>query len=254
MPLLDFPATAHAPAVNLFAQRLRAGDEQDRALLMNLQEEDRVSDGRRTAFHAALAGSRQLDRKEQFKEAAPVAQRALPVPVPRPSSVAGTWCHHVGFGALQRYKYVSPALQRVARPPPRIPLARPIGQREDGSSAPFWITSATSTNADDIRNRLGLCLIISGEHLCRITIGVDRAPGRALFIPSAVDAGFYPAWRHPGPGHTDPWGRTRHLETDAVSERELLTLPDAADDLVADYIGLVSTDPPRGYLVARGIA
>lgn len=46
---------------------------------------------------------------------------------------------------------------------------------------------------------------------------------------------------------------TRHLETDAVSERELLALPDAADDLEAHYVGVVNTNPPGGYLTARGI-
>lgn len=204
MSLLAAPSTAHAPAVNLFAQQLGAGDASNRALLLNLQEEDRVPSGKRKAFHAALARSRHRDCKAQFKEAALAAQRALPVPVPHPRGIAGTWCHHVGLGDLKRYNYVSSALQRMVRPPPRIPLARRIGQREDGSVDVFWITNHTGANADDIRNRLGLCMTVRGDHLCRINIGVDRVPNRPLFVPTAVDAGFYPAWRHPGPSHTHP--------------------------------------------------
>ncbi len=253
MSLLDFPATAHAPAVNLFARRLRAGNEQDRALLLNLQEEDRVPNDKRTAFHAALAGSRRRAWNDRFKDAAPAAQRALPVPVPHPRGIAGTWWHHVKLKDLQRHKFVSLALQRVSRPPPRMPLVRRMGQPASGTDFSFWITSASSANANDIRDRLGLCATERGAQLYRISIGVSRAPTRALFVPSVIDAGFYPAWRHPGASHTDPWGMTRHLETDAVSERELLALPDAADALEAHYVGLVSTDPPHGYLVARGI-
>jgi len=120
MSLLDSPATAHAPAVNLFARRLGAGDEQERALLLNLREEDRVPNDKRTAFHAALAGSRRRAWNARFKEAASAAQRALPVSVPHPRGIAGTWWHHVKLKDLQKYKFVSLALQRVSRPPPRM--------------------------------------------------------------------------------------------------------------------------------------
>jgi hypothetical protein len=188
-----------------------------------------------------------------MRDAAPVAQRALPVPAPRPAAVAGAWWHHVALESLQKYKYVSLALRGGTRPPPRLRLARPVGRPETGADLPFWITNATGAGADDIRDKLGLCFVPRGAQLYRIHIGVDAAPGRPLYIPTALDAGSYPAWRRPGASHTDPWGMTRHLETDVASAPELLALPDPADELDAHHVGLVGTDPPRGYLRERGI-
>ena len=46
---------------------------------------------------------------------------------------------------------------------------------------------------------------------------------------------------------------TRHLETDAPTERELLMLPHDADALVAAYVGPVDTAPPKGYLARRSL-
>lgn len=253
MPLLEPSTPAHAPALRRFAARLREGDEQDRSLLLNLAEEDRIPDDKRDAFHTALVNSRKRSWKHRFWEAAPAAERALPVPTPRPAEISGTWWHHVPLRALERFRYVSPALHGVSRPPPRLPLRRPIGRPETGPDRSFWITAATNASADEIRNRLGLCLIIRGEILYRIRIEIDRAPARPLYIPTAVDAGFYPAWRHPGSGHSGACGLTRHLTTDAASERELLALPDDADATVAQHVGRVDTAPPRDYLRARGI-
>lgn len=254
MSLLDHPDPAHAPAVERFSAHLRTGDEDERAVLLNLQEEDRVPESRRAAFHAALAGSKRRSWKDRFvKDAAPAAQRALPVPSPRPSAIAGTWWSHVTFAGLQKYKYVSLTVHKGSRPPPRLPLARHLGVEETGTDRTFWITKAVSPSADELRDRLGLYYFGRGDRIYRVSIGVDRAPRRALYVPSALDAGFYPAWRHPGASHTHPWGMTRHLDTDAPSEVELLALPDAADALEAHDLGVVSTDPPRGYLRVRGI-
>ena len=110
-----------------------------------------------------------------------------------------------------------------------------------------------SPSVDDLRDRLGLYYFVRGDRIYRVSIGIDGAPRRALYVPSAADAGFYPAWRHPGAGHAHPWGMTRHLDTDVASEAELLALPDAADALVAHDVGVISTDPSRRYLQARGI-
>ena len=148
---------------------------------------------------------------------------------------------------------MSKAQKKGERAPLHVRLKRPIGQRVDGSGGTFWITNATSANANDVRDRLGLCQILRGQKLYRISIGMSPATARQLFVPSAVDAGYYPAWRHPGAGHPHPWGLTRHLDTDVASERELLAFPDAADARKAQYIGPISTDPSRGYLVVRGI-
>lgn len=253
MSLLKPAAPAHAPALKRLAATLRAGDEHDRAVELNLQEEDRVPDSRRRAFHAALAGSKRRAWKDRLKEAVPAAQRSLLVPTPRPGGVAGTWWHHVGLASLQKYKYVSLALHKGSRPPPRLRLARPMGRPENGADLPFWITSATSASAEDIRDRLGLCFIFRGEKLYRISIVVSASSLRMLYIPTAVDAGFYPAWRRPEVSHTEPWGMTRHLQTDLASERELLALPDSADAQEAHLVGVIGSDPPRGYLRERGI-
>jgi hypothetical protein len=255
MSLLDSPSRAHAPPVKRFSERLRTGDEYERAVLLNLQEEDRVPDSRRAAFQAALAGSKRRSWNDRFtKDAAPAAQRALPVPSPRPPAIAGSWWSHVTFAGLQKYKYVSLTVQKGSRPPRRLPLARPLGRPETGADRTFWITKAVSPSADELRDRLGLYYFGRGDRIYRVSIGMDTAPRRALYVPSALDAGFYPAWRRPSASHTHPWGMTRHLDTDAPSEAELLALPDAADALEAHDLGVVATDPPRGYLRARGIS
>lgn len=253
MPLMEPSLPAHGPALQRFAATLSAGDEHDRALLLNLKEEDRIPDATCKAFHEALVNSRKRSWKQRFSEAAHVAERALTVPMPRPPEIRGTWWHHVSLGSLERYNYVSHALHRVSRPPRRLPLARPIGRPEKGPDRSFWITAATSPRADDIRNRLGLCLVVRGDVLYRIGIEIDGAPARVLYIPTAIDAGFYMAWRHPGVGHKATCGMTRHLETDATCEPELLALPDHTDAREAQHIGTIATDPPREYLRARGI-
>jgi len=141
MSLLDDPAPAHAPAVKLFSAHLRTGDEDERAVLLNLQEEDRVPDSRRTAFHAALAGSKRRSWNDRFhKDAAPAAQRALPVPSPRPPTLVGAWWSHITFAGLQKYRYVSLTVHKGSRPPRRLPLARPLGRPEKGADLAFWIT------------------------------------------------------------------------------------------------------------------
>jgi len=235
-----------------FAVALSKSDYQAKALLPNLKEEDRLPADKCAAFHAALIRSRQRRWKDRFMEAVPAAQRAVQVPTPRPGCIVGTWWHHVPLGALEKYNYVSLALHRSSRPPPRLRLLRRIGRPEAGSDRTFWITDASGSDADDTRDRLGLCFILRGQHLYRIEVGL-AAPHRALFIPTAIDAAFYPAWRRPGAEHTEECGMTRHLGTDVAAERELLALPDDADALQAEYVGPIKTDPPREYLRARGI-
>ncbi len=128
-----------------------------------------------------------------------------------------------------------------------------MGRPARGADRTFWITDASHPDADEARDRLGLCFILRGEELYRIRIDVTVAPARPLYVPIALDAGFYPPWRRPNPGHPSGWGMTRHLQTDAASELELLALPHAGDDLQAQHVGPVLTDPPLGYLHARGI-
>lgn len=249
MSLLRAVDPAHARALDNFARRLRGGTQEDRAILRNLQEEDRIPPPQRRAFQAALAASKRRSWAARFSDAVPKARLALAVPTPRPTPLAGPFWHHVPLRALQKYGYVSlAAMAKGSRAPRRVRLTKPIGH-----STGFWITDATSGNSDDIRNRLGLCFCARGEQLYRIGIRVGPVPSRPLYIPTAVDAGYYPAWQRTDVGHAHPWGLTRHLVTNVASEREILALPDAADSRWADLVGTVATDPPRDYLLVRGI-
>ncbi|XXT17447.1 hypothetical protein WME94_45190 [Sorangium sp. So ce429] len=250
MSLLDSPDPAHAAAVKRLRTRLRTGSTEARAVLLNLIEEDRVPSSERATFHTRLAGSTARRARDRLAEAARVAPRVLSVPSPRPPAIQDDWWHHVTLKQLQAYKYLSRAVKR-SRPPPRIALDRPIGETASGAGVSVWITKNTGNDADDLRDRLGLCVMKSGNHLYRIRIAVRSAPSRPLYIPTALDAGWYPAWRRPNSGHNAPWGMTRHLRTDAPSEPELLVLPDAADDREVRYVGEVRTAPPRDYLSNR---
>jgi hypothetical protein len=249
MSLLRAVVPAHARALENFVRRLRGGTSEERAILRNLQAEDRVPGPQCRGFQAALAASPRRSWATRFGEAVPMARLSLPVPTPRPATLAGPFWHHVPLRALQKYGYVSLArTTRGSRPQRRVRLAKPIGH-----PGGFWITDATSASGDDIRNRLGMCLCARGEVLYRVRIHLDPLESRPLFIPTAVDAGYYPSWQRPPAGHAHPWGLTRHLVTDTASERELLALPDAADSRWADLVGLVATDPPHDYLRVRGL-
>jgi hypothetical protein len=256
MSLLDGPIPAHAPVLKRFEANFRkesrrAGGEEVGAVLLNLIEEDRVHPGGRATFQAKLATSKRRAWKDRFKEAVGSLPRHLPLPTPRPPAVCGTWWYtHLTLKALQSKGYLSRALT-AARPPRRVPLARLLGRAATGEEHATWITNATSANADDLRDRLGLGFIGQGEELYRVRFAVESAPGRILYIPTALDAGWYPAWRRPHPSHADPWGMTRHLATDLPSAPELLALPDLADEQAARHVGPIRTAPPRGFLASR---
>jgi hypothetical protein len=252
MSLLENPIPAHAPTVKRLRVRLRAGNAEARAVLLNLIEEDRVQDSHRAAFHAKLAGATQRYARERFKDAARAAPRPLPLAIPRPGAVRGHWWHHVTLKTLQRFQYLSRAVKiGPSRPPARLPLVRPIGRAASGGGLSLWITTKTGSDADSLRDRLGLCFVKSGSHLYAVRIAMDALPARPLYIPTALDAGWYPAWRRPPSGHAAPWGMTRHLRTDDPSEPELLALPEDTDGRLAQYVGRIATAPPRDYLRAR---
>jgi hypothetical protein len=174
MSLLDAVDPAHTPALKRFEARLGAGSEEERAVLLNLQEEDRVPDSKRAAFQAKLVSSRRRTWTRRFQEAAPVTERALPIGAARPT---GAWWHHVTLGALQKYGYVSLAL-KGSRPPRRLPLVRPMGRPAHGSDRTFWITDTTHPRADDVRDHLGRCFVMRGAELYRIRIGVGAGAAR----------------------------------------------------------------------------
>ena len=220
-------------------------------MLLNLREEDRVPAGGRTAFQAALAASAQPLAVTRVQEACGAALRTLPVPAPRPAAVSGAWRVYTHLDALLDYGYVDGSGIDLDRPPPRLTLRRPYGRAESGSERPFWMTTADGADATDLRDRLGLARYAEGVHVFRISLAIDARPARTLFIPSALDSGAFPAWRRPPAHHTDPWGMTRHLVTDAPTEPELVTFPDEADGRAATHIGPVATPPPRDYLAHR---
>lgn len=227
----------------------RKGDE-ERAILQNLREEDRVPGVACAEFQRALCGSRQRLWVERFKAAFGVGARKLPVAVPRPAAITGRWWTHIQYSKLVQYRYVTTA-SKGAVPPPKVRLERPFGRPERGPDMSFWITNETGDNADDIRDRLGLGHVPRDEWLYRIGVELTSSPDRPLFIPTALDAGYFPAWRRPPASHNDPWGMTRHLKTGKPSQRELLALPDDHDASEGSCVGRVGTQPSKGHLRAR---
>lgn len=250
MSLLSPTEPAHAAALKRFAATMRRGDDAARAVLQNLHEEDRLPHDACSLFQRALNCSRPRSWIAQFRSAARMSERRLAVASPRPSAIDGTWWTHITLEALQKYGYASKAL-KGAPPPRRLPLTRRIGTAADGAALTFWITDATSSSADDIRDRLGLCYLVRDQQVYRVRIDLTAAPARPLYIPTALDAGFYPAWRRPAPDHTAPWGMTRHLGSGAPCERELLALPHDTDTPTCDYVGAITTDPPTDHYRAR---
>jgi hypothetical protein len=250
MSLLDAPSRAHAPALKRFTASLRAGGDESRAVLLNLLEEDRMRASDRAAFQAKLATSKRRAWKDRFTDAAGSFPRLLPLATPRPPAVRGAWYTHVTLRSLLKHGYVAP-VHTGSLPPRRVALVRPLGRARNGMNFSTWISSTTGPVADDVRDTLGLWFIGRDEELYRVRFGVETAPLRALYKPTALDAGWYPAWRLPHASHLDPWGMTRHLQTDAHGAPELLALPHFADERVASHVGLLRTAPPRGFLAAR---
>jgi hypothetical protein len=87
--------------------------------------------------------------------------------------------------------------------------------------------------------------------LYRIRIVVNTVSRRDLHIPTVLDAGMYTAWRRPDAAHTEPWGMTRHLRTDAPTEAELIALPHVEDTLDATLVGRITMAPSDEYLTMR---
>lgn len=249
MSLLKPSEPAHATPLKRFAASMRRKGDEERAVLQNLLEEDRVPDDTRHEFQRGMACSRPRSWIRQFCSASGVGACKLPVSQPPHAEITGPWWHHVTLDALQKYGYASKAL-KGSRPPRRLPLARRIGRPETGADRTFWITNETGNDADDVRDRLGLCRCMRGQQLYRIRIDLTVAR-RPLYIPTALDAGFYPAWRRPARSHVEPWGMTRHLGTGEMSERELLALPDDMDASQGQHVGPITSDPPLGHYKAR---
>lgn len=249
MSLLDGAKGTTAAAVKAFADELEAGGREDKAVLLNLKEEDRLPQARRAAFQKALETSTGTPR-EKLRAACSGGGQALPVPTKKRDAVKTEWRTCMTLDKLQRYGFASGAAVAPTEAPPRVPLSRRYGSGPKGESYPFWITNMTDrSNPDEVRDRLGLAHLPAGEMLYRVGVRVDEK--RPLHIPSAMDAGFSPPWRRPPTTHAEPWGLTRDLRDDRPAEAELLATPSDDDEKHAQKIGLLRQSPPTDYLVKR---
>jgi hypothetical protein len=246
MSLLDDADPGHEPELIRLAAELEAGSREERAVLLNLREEDRVP-AVRARFQLQLVTSTRVGAVERVRDACSAAPCALPVPAGRRAVVRGPWWVYVKLDALLAYGFVDPAGIDRRSPPRRLRLDRPWGR----PGRAYWTTSTLAADATAIRDRLGLTHFERRSQVYRLTVDVETDPARLLFIPTAIDSDGFAAWRRPPPGHADPWGLTRNLSDDAAAEPELLALPEPADPREAVYVGEVATAPPNGYLAVR---
>ncbi|MBK9266418.1 MAG: hypothetical protein IPM54_42355 [Polyangiaceae bacterium] len=250
MSLVDGARGAVAAAVKTFVDELEAGGREDRAVLLNLREEDRLPKTRRAAFQKALAAATGT-APDKLREACKSGGRALRVLAKKRPKVQPEWRTYMTLDKLQRHGFVSGAAVDPSAAPPRLPLTRRWGSDGAGNEYPFWITTMTDGgDADEVRDRLGLAHLPAGEVLYRVAVHVDDKK-RPLHVPSAIDAGFSPPWRRPPKSHSEPWGLTRDLRDDRPAEPELLATPNDADERSAHQVGLLRRSPPTDYLVKR---
>lgn len=245
MSLLDGAKGATAAAVKAFADDLDAGGREDRAVLLNLREEDRLPKTRRAAFQKAIETTTGTAR-EKLGAACKGGGQALRVPAKKRNQIKTEWRTYMTFKKLLDRGFASGASVTPAGAPRRLPLSRPY----DSGPYPFWITNMKDRgNPDEVRDRLGLAHLPAGAVVYRVGVRVDEK--RSLHIPSAIDAGFSPPWRKPPATHADPWGLTRDLRDDRPAEPELLATPSNDDERHAELIGTLRQSPPTDYLVKR---
>lgn len=248
MSLVDGADPAVAAAVDEVVSFLKGGGRGERAVLLNLKEEDRVPDDTRASFHeriAACAGA-PIDR---FLQACWAHTCVLPVPDADRGRIPAAWRTHVTLKKLQDAKYVSDALVDAAEAPPRVTFDRTFKKMIGGREIVIWITTTTGGDADDVRDRLGLEFYGAGQVVYRIEISVDDK--RSLHIPTALDAGNGAAWRRPPRSHKEPWGLTRDLRSDEPREPELLTYSSDSDEKGATNVGVLMRNPSDAYLKKR---
>lgn len=244
MSLIRAIDPTHQQALDALAETLREGGARDGAVLLNLQEEDRVPPAQVAAFQHAIADG------DGARSAIDPACSALARCLPTREDVA--WSHHVTLNALVRHGYARPIALDAAQAPPRVRLSRPCGTDAQGRPRALWVTTTRTADATATRDRLGLGHVEAAEVLYRIEVPMRDEPA---FIPTALDAGTYPAWRRPPAATQDPWGLTRHLATDAPTDPELVVVREAAAATrppeVARHLGAVTTSPSTGYLAHR---
>lgn len=248
MSLVDGIDPAVAAAVNEVVSFLKGGGREERAVLLNLEEEDRVPDGVRASFHARIAASAGKPI-ERFLQACWGHTCVLSVPDAERGRIPAAWRTFVTLKKLQETKYVSDAIVDAAEAPPRVAFDRAFKKVIGGREIVIWITTTTDRDADDVRDRLGLAFFSAGQVVYRIETSVDAK--RPLHIPSALDGGNGAAWRRPPRSHKEPWGLTRDLRSDEPREPELLTYSSDSDEKGATNVGVLMRNPSDAYLKKR---
>jgi len=249
MSLVDGVDPAVAGAVDEVVSFLKGGGRGEQAVLLNLEEEDRVPDGTRASFHARIAASAGKPPMGRFLDACWSHTCVLPVPDGDRGKIPAAWRTFVTLKKLQELKYASDAIVDAADAPPRLTFARTFKKESGGREIVIWITTTTGRDADDVRDRLGLEFFAAGHVIYWIEVNIDAT--RPLHIPTALDAGNGPAWRRPPRSHKEPWGLTRDLRSDDPREPELLTYSSDSDEKGATNVGELMRNPSDAYLKKR---
>ena len=248
MSLLDGAGSAVAGAVARVASELESGTAMDRAMLLNLTEEDRVPGDARERFQKQLAGA-PGSAVARVARACESAKLSVSIGETERDRLPPAWRHYASLRKLRKLGYVSNAASLDSEAPPIVSLAHPYGAGRDGTLRAFYATTARGDDADNLRDRLGLDSVRAGDAL--YFVDVPGAPSRKLHVPAAPDADARPPWRRPPRDHVAPWGLTRDLQSDAPSEPELLAHPLPDDPREARRIGRVARSPSAEYLAKR---
>lgn len=244
MAVLDPTLAEHAAIL----AELEGGPREHRALLLNLREEDRLPAPVLDGFHRALSAAHG-DAPNRVTAACRVHLRQVPVDRSQRPRLPSDWCTVASLRKLQRLGYATHAALDPSEAPPRLTLIRRYLSDQGWS---LWIAPRTETDADDLRDRLGLFFLSAGEAMYRVMIPVVDT--RDVFVPTVCDSEGYTAWRRPPRTHSEPWGLTRNLETDDCELPELVTLPHTSDPLAAEFVGTTTRPSPDGFYARRDCA
>ena len=242
------------------------GSEEAIASKWNLDNETRINRQRGqfrrmlgTFFSNAIAGGRPRNQavgealSKATEQTSPLSNRwQATLPTVREEHLPDTpFVTHITARDAARYGAAAHINPRT--PPARFTFAKP--HMTDASGGPakrfIWVSFQTVTAhvADDDPTRLvcelGLASYRSGDFVYRMELEIKRD---GLCPPTVFDAELGPAWAPPTPGHSKPWGITRHLENGSPQRPELLaeTVDHLAERPTAQLVS------PPGTRVAVG--